>query len=575
MLGQSNSVAQFQMMFPTRVVTPEDKPAAYTSVEDPTVGFASQANGLVPERQRTLDGKIEVLKANQKFFEAWGDIAGKKPPADQPNLPQAPNGQKTPPMPTGPQGFVPGKVTDIPVQVRNEHVQVASLVNGKALVKMDKSGKLTGDKAVIQAFTAANETHHLFSGALGREFGYQGENKGRLSIQLNDSSAMMSGPHHKTGQAIISTPEANAAKDPDIISHESGHAVLDAHRPQYSRTNSFTRSTHEAFADGTAMLLSLKDKDVRADVLARREKGQSGNLASNLGEGIGAAVNGKLVGPEAKIPESERRTSIRDASQAPPGARETKNEQCHDASQRFSTGLYRSVLDVEAQLRKENPKLSADEALKQATDRVSSDFGRTLDFLPAGNTASQADLARAMIKANQVDGGGDLAGLYRKNFEASNIQVKQPYYDKRDERFQALAEKPQFNAPAGLKGSQDGQRVEVGPQTQGIAAADGWLAKNGEMLGVKGMKAQQVYHNDKGETWVRFSDGKNPTDEATKRAMQVGFDKSGRMIHADPRSYVPDEKTVPLFGTPAPPPTGKAPTGGQGQDQLPRDWGVF
>ena len=64
------------------------------------------------------------------------------------------------------------------------------------------------------------------------------------------------------------------------------------------------------------------------------------------------------------------------------------------------------------------------------------------------------------------------------------------------------------------------------------------------MLGLKdqGLAAQRIYHNDKGETWVEFSDRQGSDEASTEQAMRVGFDANGRMIHADPDDYFKDEK---------------------------------
>ena len=61
-----------------------------------------------------------------------------------------------------------------------------------------------------------------------------------------------------------------------------------------------------------------------------------------------------------------------------------------------------------------------------------------------------------------------------------------------------------------------------------------------------GLQAQQVYHNNRSETWVDFSDGAHPTDRETKNSLRVGFDQAGQMIHADPRPWQPDPVLAPF-----------------------------
>ncbi len=504
------------------VVSPEKKKQAYQTSDKPKVSHAAQAEGLTPTRTRTLEGKISVLKANQDLFKGWGEVAGK-----------------------GLEGLGKQNRSDLPAQIANEDVQVADAGQSttqkapEAKVWFDKNGRLQGDKTILQAFTTAAQTNETFEKGLGRDVSYRGNQDGRLTVQVNDPSAAMTGwgggPHYKIGQGIVSTPAAKEGSDPDIISHESGHALLDSQRPQYSVKDSRTASAHEAFADGTALLVALQDKDVRADILAQRKAGQDSNVASTMAESLKASKE-ETEGPD--------RAGIRDASQQTEKSPEKDDEECHDSSRRFSHGLYQSVLAVEAKLRRENPKLSEDEALAQAASRVQADFVRGVDFLPSGNQVTQSDLAQAMIKADKVDQGGDLAGIYRKSFEKAQVPVVDSAENRQELKNKLLSLLPWTSASKDMKNSGDAVRSASGTQSQGIQAADKWLGKNAGMLGVKdqGLAAQRIYHNDKGETWVEFSDRQGSDEASTEQAMRVGFDASGRMIHADPDDNVKDEK---------------------------------
>lgn len=550
MLGTVN-MAQFQQMQQqAQVVGPDQKPGAWSTVQDPTVSYASQASDLTPERDRSLAGKVEVLKANERLFSGWNAVAGGPP---------APGAPMTPPPPK-----------EVPVQLRNEHVQVASLGSRAPLVQADDKGRLQGDKAVLQAFTAANTTHEMFEGHLGRDFGYQGTAGGRLTIRVddNDMSSLLSGPHYKVGQGVVSLPgnDAKASADPDVVSHEAGHAILDAHRPAYSRMDSSTRKMHESFGDTTSMLAALRDKDVRADVLAKRAQGSDSNLASNMGEGLQAAedkakANLTLTPPPPTEKPPGHQSGLRNLAAEPPSGPEHASEEDHTGSTRFSSAVYRSVLDVEAQIRKENPGVSADDALRQAADRVGSDFARTLDFLPGGNVASQSDLARAMMRANEVDGSGDLKGIYAKNFEAAHVPVRDANAGLRDAGLKSLTSNADLAAPAALTGAAPAERLAptaLNPkptQPAAITAADGWLAKNAETLGVAGgnLRAQDTYRNARGETWVRFTNGQSPTDRSASETLRVGFDAKGGVLHADPQTHKPEPPPM-LPGFPPVPP---------------------
>ena len=287
------------------------------------------------------------------------------------------------------------------------------------------------------------------------------------------------------------------------------------------------------------MLVSLQDPQVRADVLARRARGERSNLATLLAES-NRQLPPPLPGqpPEGPSGSLEGR-GIRDASAPPPSAPEEPGEQQHASSRRFSHGLYNSIEAVEARLRRENPEMSAEEALRQASDRVRSDFVRSLEFMPEGNRATQADLVRAMIRANQVDGRGELAEIYRRNFEAANIPLGESGREAVEARMQAAMASPGTRASEELLQAMPGVRAATGPQVGGVMAADDWLARNAEALGVEGqgLQSQQVYRNDRQETWVVFSDQPAEGNGNPRNLLRVGFDRTGRMIHADPRAW--------------------------------------
>jgi len=509
------------------LITPEKRKEAYQTVQTPKVSYAAQSEGLTPTRTHTLADKIQVLKANQELFKGWGEVNTPKDASLRSFLNAGDS----------------GPAAELPPQIASEDVQVADAGANtfskapEARVQVGEDGNLEGDQSLIQAFMAAYQTNEAFEQGLGRDIDYRGDQDGRLTVQVNDPTAMPSmfggGPHYKIGQGIIST-SSSSALDPDVINHETGHALLDSQRPQYDHRDSRTPSAHEAFADGTAMLMALQDKDVRADVLARRKEGQDSNIASTMAESLAAED------PDVKTGD---RTGIRDASQMTEKSPEKDDEECHDSSRRFTHGLYQSVLAVEADLRRQNPGMSEDEALAQAAQRVQADFTRSVDFLPSGNQATQSDLAQAMIKANRIDGGGDLAATYRTSFNEAQVPVADSAEAMQEFKNQLISILPGSRASSGMRNSEDAVRSSVGPQEKGISAADQWLDRNASLLGVKDqdLVAQQIYHNDKGETWVEFSNGQGLDGDDTTNAMRVGFNANGRMIHADADAYVKEE----------------------------------
>ena len=94
---------------------------------------------------------------------------------------------------------------------------------------------------------------------------------------------------------------------PDIVTHEQGHAVLDAIRPDLWDAPHFeVAAFHEAFGDVAAILVALAEKDLVTAVFeeTRGELDQS-NLVSRLAEEVASAVAARY-GPGAALPDALR-----------------------------------------------------------------------------------------------------------------------------------------------------------------------------------------------------------------------------------------------------------------------------
>src|SRR5207249_11997429 len=78
----------------------------------------------------------------------------------------------------------------------------------------------------------------------------------------------------------------------DIVAHEAGHAILDVYQPGFWSTPDLeTASFHEAFADCSALLVTLTDPAVRHAVLAEADGSwEKSNQVSRLAEALGRAI---------------------------------------------------------------------------------------------------------------------------------------------------------------------------------------------------------------------------------------------------------------------------------------------
>ena len=105
----------------------------------------------------------------------------------------------------------------------------------------------------------------------------------------------------KTGQLV------EAGDSTDVVTHEQGHAILDAVRPDLWDAPHFeVAAFHEAFGDFAAILVALADPPLVESILAETKGDPArSNLVSRLAEELGAAVRDKY-GPDAALPGSLR-----------------------------------------------------------------------------------------------------------------------------------------------------------------------------------------------------------------------------------------------------------------------------
>ncbi|MCA9793547.1 MAG: hypothetical protein KC910_17170 [Candidatus Eremiobacteraeota bacterium] len=541
---------------------PGNSPDAYRSLPDgTTTHYNTQANGLTPGRSFNLDGKTRVLQANQQFFDHWKSVADANPVYD------------TPPAMFG------GMSLNLPAQPPNHYAKTQlESPEIRVLAPSDQNrvkvenGQLTGDQAVIDTFVTAEQVHDSATSRLGREVSYRSPD-GKLSVHLDAPG--VADAAYRPGTGAIAFSKDQSVGDPDVVAHEQGHALMDAVRPNLTSRDTRTTATGEAFADGQALIHSLDDPEVRKDLLAHWDKGEKSSLASNIGEG-----NNQAFAKLGDDPAPGVREGIRDLGAGPPTKVDPQDDG-HEASRHFGSGLYDSLHDVYQGIRKAHPDMSPDAALEKARDTVGNDLTRALDFMHNGNATSQEELAEAMMKAGRVDGQGANQDAYLRNFKANGVEVTGEGVGANQQRLDQLNANEALHLPAAVAGQDyelkpapmrdSGRKDEHGlpiwesdpPETTaGSRAANEYLAKNAAALGIPPLTAQRIYHNDRGETFIQAGQvplGANGAVPAGMlRSAVLGFDKAGQLIHFDSRQdesrqpYMPNIPGLPNGGPATP-----------------------
>jgi hypothetical protein len=128
------------------------------------------------------------------------------------------------------------------------------------------------------------------------EWGPEGSGVTALPLQAAVASAALEATYSRSdGLSFFQTPVNGnpffSGASTDVVAHETGHALLDAIRPDLWSTGYFeTDAFHEAFADCMALLVALYDQQTRVDLLAATANLGAQNFVEAWGEDLAQAV---------------------------------------------------------------------------------------------------------------------------------------------------------------------------------------------------------------------------------------------------------------------------------------------
>jgi hypothetical protein len=198
----------------------------------------------------------------------------------------------------------------------------------------------------------------------------------------------------------------NAAESADIISHETGHAILDGVRDLHNESFGLGPTAfHESFGDMTAVLIALHDGSLIDRLLEwtggdLSVKNFIAEVAEHLTEGIRAT--------DAHVQEQTAylRNAINQLEDAPfdaipylPANPETElGRESHNYSRLFTGVFYDILIEVYNRLRKTEPDSIA---LPHARDLIGQMLMMAVELGPVGEFEF-ADMARAFLTADSV-----------------------------------------------------------------------------------------------------------------------------------------------------------------------------
>lgn len=192
----------------------------------------------------------------------------------------------------------------------------------------------------------------------------------------------------------------------DIVSHETGHAILDGIAPDlYNCISPQALALHEAVADLTALTLALRTDPLRDAVLQQTGGDLKGRTAfSKVAEEFGRASDSRADALRSLF--NKRTLNPRDKSKDEFGKpnRVARNEP-HDLSEVLSGAFYSVLIKIFEEVKKKKDsngnRYNLNKALWVAGERFKRMIFRALDYLPPGEV-SFADYGRAIIAADQA-----------------------------------------------------------------------------------------------------------------------------------------------------------------------------
>lgn len=323
----------------------------------------------------------------------------------------------------------------------------------------------------------------------------------------------------------------------EVVTHETGHAILDGLRPNYLQSlDAPSSGFHEAFSDVIAMLSALSEDDVVEGIY--KETGgdlSQPNMASRMGEMLGRALRGPK---NPFVRNSLNDQKYHDSHFLPYFSPSGPALEPHQYAGVW-TGASYDILRLLTAGEQEDPSKTFVDAVKTARDTLGQLTMRSLEFSPLGKTGYK-EAAIAMLKADAIDFDGqhmkELLGVF-----SSRDILTQDDMDKfaTDLGLTGQIKKAdKFKLPAGFNPAADA-KTNGGQQ---------FLEKQGPLLGltpeeISHLKYERTLTNDRGERILHFSESQKVTlTEAEWGASYQGnsfeingglllaFDKEGDLV---------------------------------------------
>ncbi len=354
------------------------------------------------------------------------------------------------------------------------------------------------------SFYIANKSLEVAEGYLGRQlpWGFS-EDLGRQQMLIHPHAGANTANafYHSEAGSInffhFTDPTTNelhrTGASADIVSHETGHAILDGIRHNYlSSLTIAAGGFHESFGDMVAILVALHDPAV-VSALQQETQGNLAipNVVSSMAENLGS-VAGKMDGIDTNcLRQALNSHKYKDQHFLPyvdpKDPFSGLGQEPHAYANLFTGAFYEILFGLQAVTSSDASKTFA-ESLSEARDMAGTLLFRGTEFAPVGEPTYK-EIALAMLKADQVDFGGALRPLLENVFVGRKL-LTDADLAAFDQHEQSL---PKLTLTRGAADTKE--------------AAMTFLDNNRETLGLDKtlpFEFEQAHTNNRGETFMLY-----------------------------------------------------------------------
>ncbi|MGE0495362.1 MAG: hypothetical protein AB7S38_39515 [Vulcanimicrobiota bacterium] len=202
----------------------------------------------------------------------------------------------------------------------------------------------------------------------------------------------------------------------EVVSHEAGHAILDALRPNYFTSMAFEAGAfHEAFGDMVSMLVSMENDQVLDKVVEQTGGDLSNpNILAELGEEMG-----KSIGRSA-VRDNRNNFKYVDPDTLPEEAPDNRLARESHSFARVWTGAFYELMDSisdDYRAKGAEPK----EALQKAAQEGWRLLVGQMDNSTEGSFVTFRGMAESMLEGDRKVNGGERQEMITKVFTGRQI----------------------------------------------------------------------------------------------------------------------------------------------------------